>query len=368
LLPTLFVAASDAFGHAGLDVILEDREADAVERGLGRRQLLEQFDARTRLLHHSANASDLALDPIQPRDKGLLLSLLQHRSSGIGCVHEFAWIIEQWEAGSVYTQPPARVFIGTAKMREFGQGPPIVLIPGIQGRWEWMRAPIAALARRHRVLTFSLSDVHGPNIFDKWMDHIDAGLDRAGEAGAAIVGVSFGGLLAVRYAATRPRRAESLVLVSTPAPTFRLSAEQARYVAYPWLALPLFALRGAQRLAPEVWAAHETWPSRARAAVAHSWHVARAPSSPGRMASWVAAWRNMDLSADCRAVRAPTLVVTGERGLDRVVPVDGTMEYVQLIAGARHVTLPRTGHMGLMLRPHAFASVVSEFVARRGSE
>ncbi len=258
-------------------------------------------------------------------------------------------------------------------MREFGQGPPIVLIPGIQGRWEWMRLPIRALARRHRVLTFSLSDVgqmpRGPgtsedarSMFDRWVDHIDRGLDRAGIESAAIAGVSFGGLIALRYAATRPARTTSLVLVSTPAPTMRLSAEQARYVAYPRLALPLFALRGAQRLAPEVWAAHETWVSRGRAALAHSVHVASAPSSPVRMAAWVQAWRETNLVDDCRRVVSPTLVITGEAGLDRVVPVASTLEYVKLIAGARHVTLPRTGHMGLMLRPEAFAEAVSTFV------
>ena len=252
-------------------------------------------------------------------------------------------------------------------MREFGQGPPIVLVPGIQGRWEWMRGPIEALARRHRVLTFSLSDVKGGPFFDRCVDHIDRGLDAAGVAQAAVAGVSFGGLVALRYASKRPGRTSALVLVSTPAPAMTLSTEQARYVAYPRLALPLFALRGAQRLAPEVWAAHATWPARARAALTHSINVATAPTSPVLMASWVEAWRVIDLADDCRAVHAPTLVMTGEPQLDRVVPVASSLEYVKLIAGARHVTLPRTGHMGLVLRPEAFADAVSAFVTGKVS-
>jgi pimeloyl-ACP methyl ester carboxylesterase len=59
--------------------------------------------------------------------------------------------------------------------------------------------------------------------------------------------------------------------------------------------------------------------------------------------------------------------MTGEPHLDRVVPVSSTLEYVKLIAGARHVTLPRTGHMGLMLRPEVFAEAVSAFVAGKVS-
>ena len=39
-----------------------------------------------------------------------------------------------------------------------GSGTPIVLIPGLQGRWEWMRPTVDALAKHHRVITFSLCD------------------------------------------------------------------------------------------------------------------------------------------------------------------------------------------------------------------
>ena len=43
-------------------------------------------------------------------------------------------------------------------MIDRGSGTPVVLVPGIQGRWEWMRPAVDALAARCRVLTFSLCD------------------------------------------------------------------------------------------------------------------------------------------------------------------------------------------------------------------
>ena len=43
---------------------------------------------------------------------------------------------------------------------------------------------------------------------------------------------------------------------------------------------------------------------------------------------------NTDIVDDCSKVTTPTLVVTGERSMDRVVPVDGTLAYLPLIAGA----------------------------------
>jgi len=66
--------------------------------------------------------------------------------------------------------------------------------------------------------------------------------------------------------------------------------------------------------------------------------------------------------ADCRRVAAPTLVVTGEAGLDRVVPVESTATYLQFIAGARSFVLERTGHFGTITRPELFADIVYEFV------
>ena len=41
---------------------------------------------------------------------------------------------------------------------ESGHGAPLVLIPGVQGRWEYSRGIVEALARFYRVITFSLCD------------------------------------------------------------------------------------------------------------------------------------------------------------------------------------------------------------------
>lgn len=68
----------DAIGYARLDVELEDREADAIERGLCCRKLLQNFHARSRLLHHATDAANLSLDSVQAGDEGLLLRGLQH--------------------------------------------------------------------------------------------------------------------------------------------------------------------------------------------------------------------------------------------------------------------------------------------------
>ena len=40
-----------------------------------------------------------------------------------------------------------------------GDGPTLVLVPGLQGRWEYVRPAVEALARYFTVVTFSLDEV-----------------------------------------------------------------------------------------------------------------------------------------------------------------------------------------------------------------
>jgi pimeloyl-ACP methyl ester carboxylesterase len=55
------------------------------------------------------------------------------------------------------------------------------------------------------------------------------------------------------------------------------------------------------------------------------------------------------------------LVVTGESALDRVVPVELTREYHRIWPHAMEVVLQRTGHLGLITKPEAFARMLSSF-------
>jgi pimeloyl-ACP methyl ester carboxylesterase len=254
-------------------------------------------------------------------------------------------------------------------MIDRGHGSPIVLIPGLQGRWEWMTPTVEALSARHRTLSFSLDEVdavHAPErAFDAWVAQIDRVLDRAGERQAAIAGVSFGGLVAVAYAARRPARVQALVVISAPAPRWQWDHPMAKYVGHPRLALPIFIARAAGRLLPEFRALDAGAGARLRFLVQHVGRLMRYPASPAFMAACVRAWDAADITAECRRVTAPTLVVTGEPELDRVVPVRATLEYQTLIRGARHATLDGTGHLGVISRPRELAALVTEFMEHR---
>jgi pimeloyl-ACP methyl ester carboxylesterase len=75
----------------------------------------------------------------------------------------------------------------------------------------------------------------------------------------------------------------------------------------------------------------------------------------------------LDLGRELKAVRTPTLVITGEPALDRVVPVELTREYLALWPHAQAATIANTGHLGSITRPEAFANLVAPFVAQASS-
>jgi len=250
-----------------------------------------------------------------------------------------------------------------------GDGPPLVLVPGVQGRWEWMRPAVEALSRHFRVVTFSLAGepgtglpVPGGGCFDAHVDQLENAMDTAGATAATICGVSYGGLVAVRAAAARPSRVLKLVLVSTPAPTWRPDDRIRRYSASPWASAPAFVLGAPLRLWREIGTARPSPIDRLLAMAGYVCNVCLHPTSPARMAGRLRCLAGHDFSADARAVRAPTLVLTGEPELDRVVAVPGTREYLGLIPHAVGCTLDRTGHIGLITRSEMFAQRIREFV------
>lgn len=255
---------------------------------------------------------------------------------------------------------------------ERGAGRVVMLIPGIQGRWEYSRATVDALARYYRVVTFSLADERPAGAgavspIDVLADQVASALDRVGVSSAPIVGVSFGALVALRFAATRPDRTSALVMMSAPGPHWHLRRRHELYARFPWIFGPVFLAESPLRLRDEVRAALPDGPTRRAFALAQLRTLVSAPPSLARMAARARFIASYDRVGDCRRVTAPTLVVHGEPRLDHVTG-SGTDEYARLIANARSAALERTGHLGSITRADECASLVHTFLdASRGT-
>ena len=229
------------------------------------------------------------------------------------------------------------------RFRVAGHGSPVVLVHGLAGSWRWWAPCMPALAERHTVHAVDLpgsGDLreHRFDLADA-PAFLEACLDAAGLESAALVGHSMGGVICARLAARAPGRVTRLVLVA-PAVDLRPSIAA-------W-ALPLSR------------AAFEMSPHLASLLVADA--LRTGPVGLARAA--------LDLLADTSAgdgiaaVRAPTLVVWGER--DPLVPARGAAALGDRIPGARVHLMPRTGHVPMVEAPGEFARVVGEHLAGGG--
>jgi 3-oxoadipate enol-lactonase len=235
---------------------------------------------------------------------------------------------------------------------------PLVLVPGIQGRWEYLRRTVDALSVHFQVVTFSL---RGDTI-DDYVGQVSRALDDRKIDRAIVCGVSFGGLVALRFAANAPARTSALVLASTPAPPWRLKPRHQLYVRLPRTLGALFMVETPWRLRSELRSALPDWRARWAFKLDALRTCLSAPLPLTAMAARARMIGQLDIRSDCDRVVAPTLIVTGEPGLDRVVSASQSLEYIGLINDARGAVLERTGHIGTMTRPDAFAALVHDFV------
>jgi 3-oxoadipate enol-lactonase len=255
---------------------------------------------------------------------------------------------------------------------DVGTGAPVVLIPGIQGRWEWMRPAVDVLSKYCRVITFSLADepTSGARFdesagFWSYVRQVNDVMDAAGVRTATICGVSFGGLIASSFTARHPDRVSGLMLASALPPSWKPDARAEFFMRAPLLLSPLFCV-GSLRMCPEIFAAKGSW-SGAAFAAQHASTVLANMFSPRLMARRARMVSSLDIDAELARVNCPVLVVTGEPTLDRVVPVALTREYHRIWPHATEAVLQRTGHLGLITRPEEFARLLSSFAAQNAN-
>lgn len=252
----------------------------------------------------------------------------------------------------------------TPRIVERGDGRPIVLVPGIQGRHEWSLPTVDALATLGRVITYSLADEPTSGFawqaslgFENYVRQLAQVIEHTGVRRPLLVGVSYGGAVVTAFAARHRDEVSGLVVASAPPPGW-LPARARRYMAAPLLMTPVFLLGAPFRAYPEVRAAFPDSRERWRFMSAHGRRVAAAPTSPLRMVRrlrWLDQWQ----LSTAEPLDLPALIVTGEEALERVVPPAATRQYALWLPHAPIVTLAHTGHIGTVTKTREFTSHVA---------
>jgi pimeloyl-ACP methyl ester carboxylesterase len=253
---------------------------------------------------------------------------------------------------------------------DYGEGPPLVLVHGLGGCWQWWLENIPTLGRSHRVIAVDLpgfgasEPLPPPGDMETHAETILALLDALAVDRASIAAHSMGGLIAVRLATGAPDRLVSLVLVC--AGGIRLSACRLALLnrvfrafnaafARRWVARA-FALR--PRLRRRLFARAVADPEALRPELAAQ--VVPLLSAPGfldALASGIRVANHVDVSL----VQTPTLALWGR--YDPILPVQQAKELVQRMPEARLEVLEASAHCPMFEQPSEFNAAVLRFLS-----
>lgn len=254
-----------------------------------------------------------------------------------------------------------------------GHGPPVVKAAHWLTHLEHdLRSPVwapwtAALAARHRLIRY---DQRGCGLSDRSVRtfHLDAlvqdlaaVVDAASLPSFALIGMSQGAAVAVRYAAEHPGRVSCLVLCGGFARGRSVRGDQREHpdqdallqeaVRVGWgRPDPLFRRVFTSRLVPHSSEAQRRWFDE----------LARVSTSPQTAAALRQAWADIEVTADLARITVPTLVAHA-RG-DVMVPIEEGRLLAQQIAAARFLPLESANHV-LLPGEQAYGEFLSAALA-----
>ena len=249
----------------------------------------------------------------------------------------------------------------SARCCEWGDGPPLVLVPGLAGGFELLGPLARCLARNFNVITFQLRGeddcfaLRRTFGLSDLVEDLREFLDWRGLESPALLGVSFGGVLAVELAARYPARVSSLTLQGVGARFEQGLLQQVASIVLSRYPLPadspfvnqFFNLLFGGRMKPGPLVDFVTrlcWQTD-QSVMAHRFHLVE----------------SSDLTPRLPRIKAPTLLLAGAR--DMLVSELSLDELAEGIAGSRVVRLNRCGHLAFVTRAERVAEEVKRFLA-----
>lgn len=263
--------------------------------------------------------------------------------------------------------PRLRVSTGIQLYYEsYGQGPPLIMIDGVGGRWVWYRN-VSALSRYFRVIILDIRGVGnsdrpmGPYSMPMLARDVADVILRLGLGPTAIAGLSLGALIAFELALMAPQLVARLILIgSTPGgPTQVPSSPMLPALTTPIPGAPP-AINGRRYLAtiltPDFIATH---PAVVDQILAWRQAIPATPNST-RLAQGVALATWPGMAGRASGVRQPALVLHGNR--DLLVPVANGIQVARLLPRASLRIFPNAAHAVELQEPEVFHPIVTRFL------
>jgi pimeloyl-ACP methyl ester carboxylesterase len=257
----------------------------------------------------------------------------------------------------------------TVEFREWGEGRPLVLVPGLAGGFELLGPMARLLAQHFRVISyqlrgeddcFALRQHFG---LDDLVQDLAEFLDWQCLERPAIMGVSFGGALGLDFAARYPNRLEALVVQGAGARFDHGLVQQVAGIVLARYPLPpdnpfvnqffnlLFG--GRQKHGPLFsFVTRQCW-----------------QTDQSVMAHRVGLIEDFDMVDRLGRIQVPALVLSGDR--DMLVSPKNLRSLKDGLRDARFISMSRSGHLAFVTHPERVADEVAGFlngtIAGRGT-
>ena len=243
------------------------------------------------------------------------------------------------------------------RYKQYGEGSPVVIIPGLDGVTEFFADITPRLTPRHRVIVYYLpllaeAQAAGvPYDFDFIVSDLKSVLNELRIDKTHVIGESFGGAVAQSFVLAHPEMVERLILISTCA-HFELPRRTQQVLRFqPYLPQALFARlhmgdvceRHDPKWAKEVfirgaaWADHQSVLARGMILV------------------------DFDLRDRVGSIGCPTMLVIG--GADHMTG-RSSRETADLMPGSQVVVVPNGGHLCHMTDPDLFSDAALAFLGQ----
>ena len=240
------------------------------------------------------------------------------------------------------------------------RGNPVLCIHGLGSSTEDWRPQIAALARRHTIITYDVRG-HGQSgrprgrySVKQFAEDAAALIEHLEPGPVHVLGISMGGMIAFQLALDFPRLVRSLIIVNS-GPEMVLRTWKQRVAIYQrfFIVRLLGMRRMGQVLASKLLPKPEH--AAARATFIQRW----ARNDPGAYLRALRALIGWSVADRLTAIACPTLIVSADQDYS---PVAYKEYYTRLIPGATLVVVPDSRHMLPVERPDEFNRVVVDFL------
>jgi pimeloyl-ACP methyl ester carboxylesterase len=244
--------------------------------------------------------------------------------------------------------------------KEWGEGPPLVLVPGLAGGYELLGPLARLLASRFRVISYQLRGEDEP--FDlrqrfglpDLVDDLAELIEWLGLECPAVMGVSFGGILALELAARYPSRLRQLVVQGVGSRFEQSFLQQVAGWILSRFPLPAdnafvnqffnLLFGGRNRPVPLFdFVTRQCWQTD-QSVIAHRFHLAE----------------NFNLDGQLQKIRVPALVLAGDR--DLLVSEESLETLHRGIPRSQLVKLDGCGHLAFATHPEHIADEVGRFL------